>query len=263
MASDGGGFKDLFAAGAADYARFRPRYPDALFAWLAEVAPTRGLAVDVGTGSGQAAVALAAFFDRVIGIEPSAGQLARAEAHARVTYRTAPAEALGGLPEANSGDGEVDVLLAAQAFHWFVADRFFAEALRALRPGGVLALVTYDLPTVSPAVDAVIADLYQARLGRYWEPERRLVEQGYAGVAPPFASPATTLSPPAFELRHELSCDGLIGYLGTWSALARARKETGADPLAEVTPALRAAFASESSRAVIWPLVVRAWRTPG
>jgi hypothetical protein len=118
-------------------------------------------------------------------------------------------------------------------------------------------------------VDAVIAHLYGQRLGRYWEPERRLVETGYAGVAPPFATAANTLVVPPLELRHELTCDELIGYLGTWSALARARKETGTDPLAEVTAELRAAFAGTTAtspsaetlrRPVVWPLVVRAWR---
>ena len=51
--------------GATDYARYRPTYPPALFAWLAEVSPGRALALDVGTGNGQAAVALAAHFDQV------------------------------------------------------------------------------------------------------------------------------------------------------------------------------------------------------
>jgi SAM-dependent methyltransferase len=258
-------FKDLFAAGAADYARFRPRYPDALFSWLAQASPSRTLAVDVGTGSGQAAVALAACFDRVIGLDPSASQLARAEAHPRVEYRVAPAEALSQPPHADLV-GSVDLLLAAQAFHWFVAERFFAEAARVLRPRGVLALITYNLCVVTPEVDRVVGHLYRDHLGAYWEPERRLVESGYAGVAPPHASASNTLAAPPLQLQHELTCDELIGYLGTWSALGRARKETGKDPLAEVTPALRAAFGVDPTpghplrRPVVWPLVVRAWR---
>ena len=51
-------FKDLFSLQAADYARFRPVYPPELYAWLAAQAPARQLAVDVGTGNGQAAIAL-------------------------------------------------------------------------------------------------------------------------------------------------------------------------------------------------------------
>ena len=41
------GFKDLFSTASDDYARFRPRYPAALFDWLADQAPARALAVDV------------------------------------------------------------------------------------------------------------------------------------------------------------------------------------------------------------------------
>ena len=47
-------FKDLFSLQAADYARFRPVYPPELDAWLAAQAPSKRLAVDVGTGNGQA-----------------------------------------------------------------------------------------------------------------------------------------------------------------------------------------------------------------
>jgi SAM-dependent methyltransferase len=256
-------FKDLFSGTGADYARFRPRYPQALFDWLAAVSPGHQLAIDVGTGNGQAAVALAGAFVQVIGIEPGGGQLKNAAAHERVEYRQAAAEDLG-LPAASA-----DLVLAAQAFHWFAADRFFAEAARVLRPQGVLALVTYGNCTVDPEVDAVVDRLYRGLLGPYWEPERRLVETGYAAVTAPFG-PATPpeLARPPLQLRHDLRCEEFLGYLTTWSALARFRKETGRDAIAEIEPDLRAAFArsagaSGSDRlAVVWPLTVRAWPRP-
>ena len=70
--------KDLFSETAADYARFRPTYPPALFAWLADQSPSRLMAVDLGTGSGQAALGLAEHFDRVVGLDASDEQLANA-----------------------------------------------------------------------------------------------------------------------------------------------------------------------------------------
>src|SRR5438477_12995168 len=100
--------KDLFSAQSPDYARFRPTYPPALFAWLAGLAPARATAVDVGTGSGQAAVALAGLFDRVLAIDPSEAQLANATPHARVEYRRGPAEAT------SLADGVADLLVVAQ-----------------------------------------------------------------------------------------------------------------------------------------------------
>ncbi len=111
----------------------------------------------------------------MIGIEPSAEQLAHAATHPRVEYRVATAEATG------LTDAAADLLLAAQAFHWFERDGFFAEARRVVRPGGVLALVSYALSRITPEVDAVVDELYRS-LDPYWEPERRMVEDGYASA---------------------------------------------------------------------------------
>src|SRR5262249_17481483 len=71
-------FKHLFSWQAGDYARFRPTYPAALYDWLATLPAERRLAVDVGTGNGQAAIELATRFERVIGVDPSEAQLANA-----------------------------------------------------------------------------------------------------------------------------------------------------------------------------------------
>ena len=57
----------------------RPTYPEALFAWLASLPASRKLAVDVGAGSGQATLALAQHFKRVIGTDSSASQLRRGQ----------------------------------------------------------------------------------------------------------------------------------------------------------------------------------------
>ena len=111
-------FKDHFSLQSEAYRRFRPEYPATLFEWLAARAPGRGLAIDVATGNGQAARALAGHFDRVIATEPSAAQLAQAIAHPRVDYRREAAEAI------SAADGSADLLVAAQAAHWFDWPRF-------------------------------------------------------------------------------------------------------------------------------------------
>ena len=243
-------FKDLFSGHAADYARFRPSYPPELFAWLADVSPARDLAVDLGTGNGQAAVGLADHFERVIGIEPSAEQLANARPHPKVEYRVGPAEATG------LTDGAADLLLAAQAFHWFQREPFFIEARRVLRPSGVLALVSYLHSRITPEVDAVVEELY-ASLDPYWEPERRLVEDGYAGVAVPFEE----LETPAFEMRSSWSVNDLIGYMGTWSALRKCMAAEGRDPLDDVRPRLVLAWGGDGAQGR--GLAARRPRVPG
>src|SRR3954470_6795879 len=77
-------FKDHFSKQAADYAKFRPRYPKQLFQWLASLAPSRDLGWDCATGNGQAAVELAEVFLRVVATDGSETQIANADPHPRV-----------------------------------------------------------------------------------------------------------------------------------------------------------------------------------
>src|SRR5690606_1048641 len=78
-----------FESGGKAYAAFRPDYPDALVAYLGEIAPDQGLAVDVGCGTGQLTALLAQHFRKVVGIDPSAEQLANASQHPLVEYAQA------------------------------------------------------------------------------------------------------------------------------------------------------------------------------
>jgi ubiquinone/menaquinone biosynthesis C-methylase UbiE len=132
-------FKDHFSRQAADYAKFRPRYPRELFEYLGSVAPCRQLAWDCGTGNGQAAIGLATVFDRVIATDASEKQISSAQPHEHVEYRVAPAE--------NSGvqSDTVDLIMVAQALRWFDLERFYAEARRVLKPHGILAASAYNL----------------------------------------------------------------------------------------------------------------------
>src|SRR5882672_9881793 len=159
-------FQDHFSKQAATYAKARPTYPPALFTELARLAPGRTLAWDAGTGNGQAAVALAPHFAQVAATEPSAAQLAQAVPHPRVAYHQA-AETAPLL-----GDASVDLVTVAQAAHWFDRPKFYAEVKRVLRPGGVVALWTYGLCVIDPAIDAVVFRFYHGPVGPYWPPER-------------------------------------------------------------------------------------------
>jgi len=242
------GFKDHFSGHAAAYARHRPHYPGALFDWLAEQAPVHDLAWDCATGNGQAALALARHFDRVVASDASSEQIARAEVHPRVTYRVAGAEH-SALP-----DHCIDLVTVAQAAHWFDLPAFYHEVQRVVRPGGVIALWCYGLATISPAVDAVVGDYYEHTIGPWWPPERRHIEHGYRDLPFPFSP----LSAPAFTMQTAWSMNQLLDYLGTWSATRRCAAATGHDPLAALAPGLHAAWGDASSRTVHWPLGLRA-----
>jgi len=251
---NGSGFRDRFGAAAPAYAAFRPRYPPELFAALAAVAPGRELAWDCATGTGQAALGLAAHFERVIATDASAAQLAAAQAHPRVSYHRAVAEASG--IEA----GSAALVTVAQALHWLDRPRFFAEARRVLVPGGVVAVWCYESMEIGPEIDEIVRHYYSTTVGPYWAAERALVESGYRTIDFPFDEFPL---PPA-RIEAQLSCADLAGYVGTWSATLRYREATGHDPLPALVASLNQRWGPPGAvRRVRWPLSIRAGRVGG
>jgi SAM-dependent methyltransferase len=240
-------FKDHFSRQAADYARFRPGYPRELFDYLVSIAPSRQLAWDCGTGNGQAAVALASLFDRVIATDASEKQIMNAEPHERIEYRVAPAEDSGIESET------LDLIVVAQALHWFDLDRFYAEARRVLKPDGVLAASAYHLLHIEPTIDEVLNRYYYKVVGPFWPPERQLVEQ-FADLPFPFHE----IDPPKLEMTAQWNLDHLIGYLQTWSSTQRFIAGKGGNPLEQIGDQLRNAWGNpQQMRKIVWPLILR------
>jgi SAM-dependent methyltransferase len=241
------GFKDHFSGHASAYADARPRYPEALYDWLAAQCPARALACDVGCGNGQASVALAERFEAVIASDPSAAQIANAVRHPRVAYRVEAAEALSVAPASG------DLLTVAQALHWFDFEPFFARAREVLKPDGVFAAWSYGVMRITPPVNEVLQRFEHERVGKYWPPERRHVDAAYATIAFPFERIAT----PAFAMTQVWSAAQALAYLGTWSAVQRHDKATGTSAIDALRPELEAAWGDpETRRTIEWPLLV-------
>jgi SAM-dependent methyltransferase len=240
-------FKDHFSKQAADYAKFRPRYPQKLFDYLGSIAPSRRFAWDCATGNGQAAVGLATVFDLVIATDASEKQIANAQLHEKVDYRVAPAE------NSSIESETIDLIMVAQALHWFDLDRFNAEARRVLRPDGILAASAYNLLHVEPAIDEVMNRYYYDVVGPFWPAERKLVEQ-FADLPFPFRE----IEPPKFEMTAHGSLEHLLGYLRTWSSTQRFIAAMGANPLEQIIDELRRVWGDpQQVRIVIWPLTLR------
>ncbi|MDE2041696.1 MAG: methyltransferase domain-containing protein [Alphaproteobacteria bacterium] len=242
-------FKDHFSGHAGAYADYRPTYPDALFAAIAQVAPARRAVWDVGCGNGQASVGLARHFDHVFATDASAQQIAAAQAHERIDFRAAPAEH-SGLDAAS-----VDAILIAQALHWFDFDAFYAEARRVAKPGAPIIATAYELAQIAPEIDAEVRQFYKADIGPYWPADRAHVETGYQEIPWPFAP----LNFTAISMNALWSLDQWLGYVTTWSAVRRYMAATGKDPV----PALRAQLKplwGNTPRAINWPLVIKAGR---
>ncbi|WP_146907691.1 class I SAM-dependent methyltransferase [Arenimonas daejeonensis] len=246
-------FQDHFSSHAADYAAARPTYPRGLFEWLSETCQHHELAWDVGCGNGQVSLALAHHFRRVHASDASAEQIAQAPQDPRITWRVEPAET------SSLHNHSVDLVTVGQAYHWFNHARFCAEATRVLRPGGVVAVWCYGLSHVDPAVDAVFHTLYEDRLGAYWPPERRHVENGYRALPFPFEVISDV---PRFAMRMDWTLDQYLAYLRSWSASQRFLRETGRDPVSELAGDFAVAWGEPArTRPVSWPLSLRAGRT--
>ncbi len=246
-------FKDHFSSQAAAYAQYRPRYPEALFAYLAEVAPGRERAWDCATGNGQAALNLARHFAHVVATDASAAQIENATAHPCVVYRVAPAEDCG------LDEKAFDLVTVAQALHWLDFNAFYREVRRVLRPGGLLAVWTYEHLRVAQAVDDLVRRYAEGIVGPCWPPERRYVDDGYRTLPFPFEE----LETPGFELEKTWDLNELLGYLRTWSASQRYRVQHGTDPVALVEQELHTIWgAAEEKRIIRWPLHLRVGRPP-
>ncbi len=242
---------DHFSRLAGGYRRFRPRYPDDLFDWLARRAPARGLAWDCAAGSGQATGALAARFRRVVASDLSLAQLREAPALAGVHPVAALAEAVP------LRDAALDLVVVAQALHWFDLARFYAELNRVARRGALVAAWCYDLLRIDREIDRRLDRFYREVVGPFWPPERRLLESGYRTLPFPFVEEPS----PEFAMVADWTFGELLGYLRTWSAVERCRAATGEDPVGPLAAELASLWGdAERPRRVNWPLALRVGR---
>ena len=233
---------------------YRPTYPDSLFAYLASLVAAHDLAWDCATGNGQAALGLTPHFRAVVATDASPGQIAQAHPHPKVTYLIAPADRTP-LP-----DGSVDLVTVASAFHWLDFPRFYGEVRRVAKPDGILACWGYKVLSVTPEVDAVVQRLDAEVLRHFWLPETRLAVEAYRTIPFPFDEIAT----PPFRMSHEWNLDQLTGFLGTWSASNRYRKQTGREPTDEIRDELAGAWGDpRQERQVAWDLFMRVGKVSG
>lgn len=127
-----------FAAEAGTYAAGRPDYPPEIGGWLVE---DLGLAagrrvLDLGSGTGKFLPRLIEIGAAVVAVEPVAAMRAElSRLHPDVSCLDGTAQ---NIPLA---DASLDVVVCAQAFHWFADEAALAEIRRVLKPGGRLGLV--------------------------------------------------------------------------------------------------------------------------
>jgi SAM-dependent methyltransferase len=239
-----------FSSVAAAYAAYRPRYPLGLFDWLVSIAPARDLVWDCGAGNGQATRDLALRFRRVVATDASRAQLGEAAMGSNVAAWVATAE------RSAIRSDSVDLIGVAQALHWFELPAFYEEARRVLRPRGALVAWCYADPRIE-GPPGVVLERFSAQMHSWWPPQRALVDRGYRDIPLPFEE----LRCPSFPMTADWPLEGLLGYLGTWSAVGAYRRAFGADPVAELRPALARVWGDPNLRhRVTWTLALRGGR---
>ncbi|KAJ7091396.1 hypothetical protein B0H15DRAFT_948348 [Mycena belliarum] len=254
---------------ATRYAASRPTYPRSLFETifnyhekslaLSGCRADWNHALDLGCGTGQATSELLRSagvqegdemvrgFDRVTGLDPSGKMISEAKAFAATLGAGASALKFVQSPAENLSkfrDGSVDMVIAAQAAHWFDWARLWPELSRVLRHGGTVAFWVYSefrLPE-HPQLTPLITEYAQGSdrntsLGPHWEPGRKILanhlldipepESGWDDFTRVFFSgeyypdlPHPHLAP-IMRKRMTWGGAGLHGYLRTFSALHR------------------------------------------
>ena len=141
--------RERFTAAAADYVRYRPGYPPEAIDWILATASvaTGARIVDLGCGTGIATRLFAERGHDLIGVDPNEEMLGYARREGGATYVRGESVATG-LPDAS-----VDLVVSAQAFHWFDVAPTLVELGRILRPSG-RATAFWNIRTSSPTMDA-------------------------------------------------------------------------------------------------------------
>jgi ubiquinone/menaquinone biosynthesis C-methylase UbiE len=127
-----------FSSAAVTYSRGRPDYPPQLLSWLRQtlqLAPGRK-ALDLGAGTGKFTRLLLQTGADIVAVEPIDAM--RAQLLQNIPDVAALAASAQSLPLA---DESLDVVVCAQAFHWFASPEALREIGRVLKAGGRLGLV--------------------------------------------------------------------------------------------------------------------------
>ena len=123
---------------ADSYIRGRPDYPAAALEWLTAdlgLGPGKS-ALELGAGTGKFTRLLAENGATVTAVEPVGAML---EALKRDLPGVATLQ--GTAQRISVPDASADVVLCAQAFHWFASTEALAEIRRVLKRGGMLGLI--------------------------------------------------------------------------------------------------------------------------
>jgi SAM-dependent methyltransferase len=221
---------ESFGVDADRYDRARPRYPAAL---ITRIAAFGREVLDVGTGTGIVARQLRDAGCRVLGVEPDPRMAEAARRHGFAVEESR-------FEDWEPAGRTFDTVVAGQTWHWVDPAAGSANAARALRPGGRLALFwnAYQPP---PELAAAFGEVYRRAAPSLpfspWaatDPYATVAEKAAAGIGADFATPEVW----RFAWEHEYTRAewlDLIPTAGGHTLLPPAELAALLDGLGEVT----------------------------
>jgi ubiquinone/menaquinone biosynthesis C-methylase UbiE len=133
---------ERFSDRVEPYARYRPRYPNALLDFLVRKIPPPAAVADIGSGTGILSDQLIQFGYQVMAVEPNKPM--REAAEGRLSEHQAFQSIDGTAEDTTLPSFSADAITCAQSFHWFDRAKCRTEFDRILRPKGLIALIWND-----------------------------------------------------------------------------------------------------------------------
>ncbi|RUS86518.1 hypothetical protein EGW08_005710 [Elysia chlorotica] len=222
------------------YADSRPVYTAELFKtvvdYCLETRPSLDLAVDMGCGSGASTIGFARYFNKVIGVDISETQIACAPKDIpNCEFKVGHSDK---LPFIQSGTA--DLFCFGTSFHWVPQAETLAEVDRVLRPGGIIAIFGYDVPSSSiQAVQACFQRLWK-KVFPFAAKETAQVMERFRGLKMPYPG---AIRNDDIKLKLDYTVQDTINFLkSTRSTQAYLETHPHEDLLGEITQELTQAL---------------------
>ncbi|CAG7644378.1 2-methoxy-6-polyprenyl-1,4-benzoquinol methylase, mitochondrial [Paenibacillus solanacearum] len=150
---------DRFTGYGDVYDKNRPQAPQALVQVLTSYAGGKpSLVLDIGCGTGLSSFVWKDHAEQVIGVEPNADMIGKAQDNLRRSGLSHISFAQGYSNQLDAASGSVDIVTCSQSFHWMEPESTLREVARVLREGGVFAAYDCDWP---PTIHWSIEEAYE------------------------------------------------------------------------------------------------------